>query len=395
MKQVEIRIEKIKIKELIPFASHYLEGTNKDTMIPISMQRAAAHSYNPYADGDDIALLVAYNGDELVGYFSIMPVMLKDGDALHKTYWLSTWLVSPKLRDKSVGSLLMNAALSLNQDYLAAGNSTARQVMRKLFFFREHEPLEYFELDLTGMKRLNPIVALLRLFRKMLHPFGGKVEITNSLTRGFDHIVGSLMKRVFIRLLLLKYKTLLHEISYNEVAEVRDETAEQWANLPAVTLYRGAKVVNWMLKYPWQVEPGKSRTEHLDYYFSDVRRIFRQIALEITSPDGKEYKGYIVFSVSTIRSEIVLKLMDIRLTSRNDERFVLPLVLKFGQMFLADRIELPKEQAEMLTDSNLKRVLLHRKFRITQCHPKDDQSPLAKAWPEMQLNYYDGDMAFS
>jgi GNAT superfamily N-acetyltransferase len=394
MKQDEIRIEKIKIKELIPFASHCLDRANKDTMISISMQRAAAHSHNPYADGDDIALLVAYNGDELVGYFSIMPVMLKDGDALHKTYWLSTWLVSPKLRGKSVGSLLMNAALSLNQDYLAAGNSTARHVIRK-FDFLEREPLEYYEIDLTGTKRLNPIVALLRLFRKLLHPFEVEVEITNSLTRGFDHIVGSLTKRVFIRLLLLKYKTLLHEISYKEVAEVRDETEEQWRNLPEVTMYRGAKVVNWMLKYPWQVTPGRSRTEHLDYYFSDVRKIFRQIALEITSPDGKEYKGYIVFSVSTIRSEIVLKLMDISLTSRNDERFVLPLVLKFGQMFLADRIELPKEQAEMLTDGNLKRVLLHRKFRITQCHPKDDQSPLAKAWPEMQLNYYDGDMAFS
>jgi len=195
--------------------------------------------------------------------------------------------------------------------------------------------------------------------------------------------------------LLLKYKALLNEISYSEVTEVRDETAEQWANLPAVTLYRGAKVVNWMLKYPWQVPPGRSRTEHLDYYFSDVREIFQQIALEIASREGKQYKGYIVFSVSTIRSEIVLKLMDISLTSRNDERFVLPLVLEFGQKFLADRIELPKGQAEMLTGSILKRVLLHKKFRITQCHTKDSQSPLAKAWSEMQLNYYDGDMAFS
>jgi len=394
MKQDEIRIEKIKIKELIPFASHYLDRANKDTMIPISMQRAVAHSHNPFADGDDIALLVAYDGDELVGYFGIMPVMLIDGDALHKTYWFSTWLVSPKLRGKSVGSLLMKEALSLNQDYLIVGSGLARQVCRK-FDFLEREPLEYYELDLTGTKRLNPIVGLLRLFRKLLHPFGVKVEITNSLTRGFDRSVGSLTKRVFICLLLLKYKTLLHEISYHEVAEVRDETAEQWANLPAVTLYRGAKVVNWMLKYPWQVEPGKSRTEHFDYHFSDVRKVFRQIALEITSPDGKEYKGYIVFSVSTIRSEIVLKLMDIRLTSRNDERFVLPLVLKFGHMFHTDRIDLPKGQAERLASGILKRVLLHKKFRILQCHPKDDQSSLSKAWPKMQLNYCDGDMAFS
>jgi hypothetical protein len=395
MKQDEIRIEKIKIKELIPFASHYIEEANQDTMIPISMQRAVAHSHNPFADGEDIGLLVVYHGDELVGYLGMMPIMLKDGDALHKIYFFSTWLASSQLRDKSIGSLLMKTALSFNQDYLAISNLRARQVMRKLFSFWEHEPIEYFELDFAWMRRLNPIVALLRLFRKLLHPFGGKVEITNSLTRGLDHILGNLTKGVFIRLLLLNYKILLHEISYNEVSEVREETAEQWANLPAVTPYRGAKVVNWMLKYPWQVEPGRSRTEHLNYYFTDVRKIFQQIALEITSLDGKEYKGYIVFSVSSIRSDIVLKLLDIRLANRKDERFVLPLVLKYGQMFHVDRIELPKEQAEMLQDGILKKVLLLRRFCITQCHPKDEQSPLAKAWPEIRLNYYDGDMAFS
>jgi len=394
MEQDEIRIEKIEIRELIPFASQYLDRANKDAMIPISMQRAVAHSHNPYADGDDIALLVAYNEDELVGYFGIMPVMLKIGESLHKIYWFSTWLVSPKLRGKSVGSLLMKEALSLDQDYLIVGSGPARQVCRK-FDFLEREPLEYYELDLTGTKRLNPIVALFRLFRKLLHPFGINVEIANSLTRGFDRIVGSLSKRVFIRLLLSKHEALLHEIKYSEVTEVRDETAEQWANLPAVTLYRDSRVVNWMLKYPWQVEPGKSRTEHLNYYFSDVRKIFQQIALEITSPDGKDYKGYIVFSVSTIRSEIVLKLTDIRLTDRNDERFVLPLILKFGKIFLADRIDLPKGQAEMLAGSVLKKVLLHKEIRITQCHPKNDQSPLSNAWPKMQLNYCDGDMAFS
>jgi len=238
-------------------------------------------------------------------------------------------------------------------------------------------------------------VAFLRLCRKLLHPFGVDVGIANSLTRGVDRLAGNLTKHLFLGLLRLKNKALLSEISYREVTEVRSETAGQASNMPPVTLYRGVKVVNWMLKYPWQVEPGKSRTEHLDYFFTDVRKLFRQIALEISSPDGKEYKGYIVLSVSSIRSEIVLKLLDICLTTSKDVSFVLPLVFEFGRKFLVDRIELPKEQAEMLAGSLLTRVLLHKQLRITQCHPKDYLSPLAKAWPEIQLNYYDGDMAFS
>jgi GNAT superfamily N-acetyltransferase len=394
MGQDEIRIERIKTRDLLAFTNHYLERATQDSMIPITMQRAEAHTCNPYADEEDVALLVAYDGDELVGYFGIMPVLLKDGVSLHKAYWFSTWLVSPKLRGKSVGSLLMKQALSLNQDYLIVGSGPARQVSRK-FGFLEREPLEYYELDLTGTKKLNPIVALLRLFRKLLHPFKVDVEINNSLTRGFERVVGKLTKHIFIRLLLAKHASRLQEIGYREAQEVREETEGQWKNLPEASLYRAPKVVNWMLKYPWQVAPGKSRTEHLPYYFTDVRQLFRQIALEITSPDGKEYKGYIVFSVSDIRSDIVLKLMDIRLANREDEKYTLPLVLKYAQTFHADRIDLPKEQAESLAGSFLKSILLQKKFRVTQCHPKDDQSPLAKAWPRMQLNYCDGDMAFS
>jgi len=40
-------------------------------------------------------------------------------------------------------------------------------------------------------------------------------------------------------------------------------------------------------------------------------------------------------------------------------------------------------------------LLLHRKERIYQCMPKDDESPLAQAWEDIALKLVDGDMSFS
>jgi GNAT superfamily N-acetyltransferase len=390
MTDTPIRIEHICIKDLISFAEQTLAHATPESFIPLTMQRAVAHTHNPYADPDDIGLLVAYDGDELVGYFGILPILLKRGEAFEKVHWFSTWLISPKLRGKSVGSLLMQEALTLGQDYVIVGSSPARKVSRK-FGFYECAPLEYYELEMTGMSRLNPLVWFLRFERKLLHPLGVKVAITNGFSETFARRVGSLTKGIFYRLL----SPPKCRISCKEVSQVREETPEQRANLPKVCLYRGPKAVNWMLRYPWVVEPGQSQTEGLDYYFSDVRDQFRQIALEITSPLDSAYKGYMVLSVSTVRQKTELKVLDISLADPADEQAILPIVLRYGREAGADMIVLPKRLAEPLEGSWLGRLLLHKKLRTTQVHPKGENSPLELSWREMELNYCDGDMAFS
>ena len=394
MAQDDIRIERIKIKDLIPFANQYIGQAGNNTMIPITRQRSVAHTFNPYADGEEVGLLVAYYGNELVGYFGIMPVMLKKGSTFEKIYWFSTWLVSTKLRGKSVGSLLMQEALGLKHDYMIVGSSPARRVCRK-FGFKEFPPLVYFELDLTGMSRLNPFVWMFRLIRKMLHPLKIQIKINNHLTETFARMAGFVTKRMFYQLLEHSQPEKWTQISFKEVNQVREEVTEQKLNLPAESLYRGPKIVNWMLKYPWVVLPGQSETEHLDYYFSDARDLFKQIALEIFSPNGEEYKGYLVFSISTIRGKTVLKILDINLVDRDHLGSVLFLALKAAERYRVDTIELPEKVGALIKDGRLGKLLLRKKYRVTQCSPRDDYSPLAQVWQTMELNYCDGDMAFS
>lgn len=380
--------------DLIQFAEKLLASARPGQFIPITLQRAVAHAHNPLVDEDDVGLLVAFHGEECVGFFGIMPVLIKNGDEYSKVSWFTTWRVSPTLRGKSIGSLLMKEALSIGKDYLIVGSSSARKVCQR-FGFLEKEPLGYCYLDVSGMERLNPGTWVFRLSRKVLKPLRVKVSVENRLTRGFSRLLSPLTLRLFRYWLWRAQRHMLDECSVHEVSQVQPETPQQLAALSPVVLYRGAKIVNWMLKYPWVLETGQSRTEKMDYFFTDVRDVYRNIALEVSAGPEKEFRGYVVLSVSTSEKKTALKVLDTSFKDRADERYVLPLVIRYARDLNAQMIDLSTQQAEAIQSRFLSRVLLHRKKRIYQCFPAGPDSPLARAWPELEFHYCDGDMAFS
>jgi hypothetical protein len=323
-----------------------------------------------------------------------MPVLIKNGDEYSKVSWFTTWRVSPTLRGKSIGSLLMKEALSIGKDYLIVGSSSARKVCQR-FGFLEKEPLEYCYLDVSGMERLNPATWVFRLSRKLLKPLKVKVSVDNRLTRGFSRLLSPLTLRLFRYWLWRAHSHMLDGCSVDEVSQVQPETPQQLAALSPVVLYRGAEIVNWMLQYPWVLPTGASNTEQMDYFFTDVRDAFRNIALELSTGPQRDYRGYVVLSASTYRGKLALKVLDTSLKDRADERLVLPLAFRYAHDLGAEMIDFSTRHAEAMQSRFLRWALLHRKQRIYQCFPASPDSPLARLWPELEFHYCDGDMAFS
>jgi GNAT superfamily N-acetyltransferase len=391
-----IRIERIKVKDLPEFAQAVLEKTREGQFVPITMQRAVAHAHNPNADESDVGLLAAVDEEgDVVGYFGILPIILRRGDTYHKVHWFTTWSVSSKVRGKGVGTRLMAEALKLNYDFLIVGSIHARRVCQK-FKFWEREPFKYYWLDTSGMGRLNPLIWLRRVYRKtrwLLRYRRTAVQITTPQTEAIDRIFSPLTKWVFYGLLARGLDKVLNEIRIEQVTEVRNVPPTR-ATAPAVELYRGAELVNWMLIYPWIAEPGGSMTDRMDYYFSDVREMYRFISLELNTPEG-EYLGFVVYSVSKKADKIVLRTLDYQLTDLTSLRYVYALAIKYGKEYKADIIEMPLQVGATLKGSLLGRILLEEKKRIYQCMPREESSPLAKAWSEIVFQIPDGDMAFS
>ena len=393
MKENNIRIEHIPVSELETFAEQAISEAGPGGYVPISMQRAIAHAHNPYAQPDDVALLAAIDGDnEVVGYFGILPILLKVGEQTSKAYWFTTWSVSSKVRGQGVGSALMKEALTLDLDFLIVGSVHARRVCQRYGFW-ERDPLTYYWIDMSGMGKLNPLTWILRFVRKTTHIFKSNrsIKVSNSASRWLDKMLSPLTKRFFYPLFTRVMENYLQEIKVLEVDQIRDDLVTP-LNQPQYELHRGVDAINWMLKYPWIVEQGESQTEGMDYYFSDSRPLYRLIALEVSTQAGVEL-GFVVFSVSQKSSGTLLKMLDFDLGDK--AHYALALAAKVARKYEVDTIEVPMEVVKEFSGTVLGKLLLLKKTRIYQCHPRSGVSPLAKCWHELQLHLYDGDMAFS
>jgi GNAT superfamily N-acetyltransferase len=391
--QAEIRIEHVKIEDIEQFAREVIAAAQPGQFVPITLQRARAHAQNPLASPEDVSLLVAYQRGEIVGFFGMLPICLKVNASLEKIYWFSTWRVAPHFRGKALGSALMKEALSLDQDFVIVGSGPARKVCQR-FGFLERDPLVYYQLDLTGMQRLNPATWVSRLLRKLLRPFKVRVSIENRFTRVVERVLSAALRPMFTAVAWRTLNAQLAGYRFQEVSQVLPETDAQLAARAEVQFWRSSEVVNWMLGYPWVVEPGNSPTEQMDFYFSDVRQRFRNYAVEISTAQG-DYMGYVIFLATTVRGRVELKTLDVSLPASVDRSVILPLALSYAQRENAVRIDLPVEACTAWSGSCLGRLLLQRRERTYQCHPCHSDSPLARAWADIRLAYSDGDMPFS
>lgn len=392
MPPLSVKIERIKLKDLPAVAAAAIHGAAPGTFIPITLHRAEAHTHNPNADPNDVALLLANEGERNVGYFGLMPVRLQHDGQLHKVYWLTTWAVSPDYLGKGLGSQLMEAALALDVDLAIVGSKPARRVSAK-YGFHEVKPLDYLQIDLGIAGRYNPISLILRLLRKAFSLLRLRLRIENIdqvIARFFDIIFAPLLRPLFIQQLSAKFGATEQAIKIERVSHVQAAAQRKPQN---TGFHRSVEVVNWMLTDPWVLPAGSSVSDKLDYGFSDSRLGFELSSWQVASPTGLEL-GFVCFQSSRVQGRVVLKVLDHQFSPAAPLGLLLGVALKHAARIRADVIEGPAELAAPLRGW-LARLLVVRKQRTLQVHPRSADSPLGRAWPSLEQSYVDGDMAFT
>jgi GNAT superfamily N-acetyltransferase len=390
----DIRIERVPVKNLPALADRLIDGAAPGSYVPITQARAYAQLHNPFATPDDLGLLLAWQGERVVGYFGVLPVMLAHAGELHKVLWFTTWSVHPGMLGQGLGSALMADALEIAHDYAIVGSAPARHVSAK-FGLQEVARLDYARIDFRLAGRYNPLGLLLRLLRKLLHVVGFKLKIEGLqrvFERAFEALFGWLLRQPLRAWALAPYHRQFDGLQIDRVEQVTPPAPE--APDPDHTgFYRDSRVVNWMLAQPWLLPSGQSPTEDMDYGFTDARHFFDQIAWQVRDRAGANL-GYIVFQFSPIEGTRVLKVLDHHLVGAAEEK-ILPLALKLASEVRADLIEGPISLADLRQRGWLGRLLVELRQRICQVHAHSADSPMARARDSLQQSYVDGDTAFA
>jgi GNAT superfamily N-acetyltransferase len=390
----DIRIERVPVKDLPALADRLIDSAAPGSYVPITKARAHAQVHNPFAAPEDLGLLLAWQGERVVGYFGVLPVMLAHEGELHKVLWFTTWSVHPSMLGQGVGSGLMANALELAHDYAIVGSAPARHVSAK-FGLQEVARLDYARIDFRLVGCYNPLGLLLRLLRKLFHIVGFKLKIEGlqrALERAFEALFGWLLRPPLRAWALAPYRRQLNGLHIDRVQRVTPSAPES-SDPNHTGFYRDSRVVNWMLAHPWLVPSGQSPTEGLDYGFTDARPFFEQIAWQLSDGSGAN-QGYIVFQFSPIEGSRVLKVLDHHLFGAAEGQAV-PLALKMAHMLRADVIEGPIALAGMRQRGWMGRLLVEVRQRICQVHAHEVNSPMARARDQLQQSYVDGDTAFA
>ena len=375
-----IRIERIKLKDLPAIAARYVDGAAPGSFIPITKHRADAMAHNPHATPDDVALLLALQGERPVGYFGLAAVQLAHAGQLHRVHWLTTWAVSKDMLGKGLGSQLMQAAIDLDVDLAIVGSAPARRVSAK-FGFQEVAPLAYIRLDFEVAGRYNPLGLLLRGLRKLASLVGLKLTIEPVQAvfhRLFETLFGWLLRPLFLALV---------QAAVGPSAAAALPAFQAFA-VPApqgTRFYRDAAVLNWTLQQPWVLPSRRSASAYLDYEFTDWRPGFTIFAVG-------DAQHYALFQFSQIRGRGVLKALDATLPPR-------PWLAAAVQAARARRAHIIEGEAALAAalPGWLRPLLVRRLQRTLQLHPHHGDSPLAQAVAAGSLvqHYTDGDMVFT
>ena len=394
MKEDQIKIEKITLSDLYDFACKTIGNPSFKKAAPIPLIRALSQSKNPYGRPDDVVLLVAYCGDQCVGYHGLLPGLLKTDAQTSKVYWGMAWYVIPEFRRRGIGNRLLEEIKNTKIDYITPQMTESAESVFRRAGYKDIGHLTYFQLRVDRLNFSAGFfdVIITFLSKKITYP---KV-IPSGLMR-LNRLIYSITKRILYRIAWRSsQRRQKHSLQWKVVDQI-DESMGVPLNRQErrPSFLRGVEVVNWMLKHPWLVPKSEKKTDVANFYFSVTRKMFTYVAIAISSADSRQPKGYLVLSVSKKKKKTRIKILDFYVNNPEDRKIAACLALRYAKIFLADRIDFPASLEKYFKQMTGFKKLIKKQSHLYMFYPASNHSPLAVYNGKIAFNYCDGDTAFT
>jgi GNAT superfamily N-acetyltransferase len=385
----QIKIKKIKLKDLDEFSKNALVDPAYQDLAPISLIRAGSQAKNPLAAPNDITLLVALCKDRCIGYHGLLPGILKIGEIYSKVYWLVTFYLDAGFRGQGHGKHLVSEIQNTAVDLVATGITAGAEGAYRSMGFKDLGDLPYYQLRLDRLQSKHT-------------PFqygGHKPEqpgLFGLMFNRFGRWRYQLKKQMVYRIVFQKLKARNNIFKSRLVNQLDEDLTSLMAQqLPSASFHRDRDTVNWMLQHPWVVSRKDAGQDVPNYYFSRVRDFFKFVALEIFAPDGNTRKGFLILSLSLKKNRSVIKILDYNFYDPQDSFIAGYFGIKYAKNLVADRIEYPVGLKDFFEQQPFFKRLTKKKKRLYLFYPNTADSPLAASAGKIKLDYCDGDTAFT
>jgi GNAT superfamily N-acetyltransferase len=391
----QINIKKIRLKELAAWATSIPSQPAFRKVVPMTLTRALSQSQNPYARQEDVVLLVAFKEEQCIGYHGLLPAVLKHGDNMARIHWASTFYVSPDFRGQGIGKRLLEEIKESQIDCVVCQITESAQRAYGSSGFQDLGQLSYFQLRVDRLDFLSRFLdAAAGWLRKNCSRAPSRLP---GLIYPLQRPVYRLTKRLFYRLTAPSgSRRPDRKFAWETVDRIDPSLFDKLNRQPArVSFYRGPEAVNWMIDSPWVISGNRPGQGVVRYYFSDVRDIFRYVAMEIHPKEKGGPLGFLVLSISYKKKKTRVKILDFCFKNPADDEIAVYLALKHARAYLADRIEYPRHLAIYFNRHAEFKKLVKKQSRLYMFYPRSSQSPLAVYRETIALDYCDGDTAMA
>lgn len=221
---------------------------------------------NPNAQKEDIALILALNGQVVVGRLGLYAGKVIYNGKVTKVYWLSEFSLNDAYRATGAGGMLLLKALSLRMPLLACGapSGELERVYQKV-----------------GFKRLGPV-------KRYIYFYDAGVIARRYIPAAF---LAGMFSRVTTRVMACYYRlkrgTGRHELTYRRVSGFDEAITELFSAETRNRCEKDFQTLNWVLKY--------NRAEAFEIY------------------ETEELVGYCIIKTMRFTSEGSQGLLDVKL----------------------------------------------------------------------------------
>ena len=242
--------------------------------LPISFHRAISHANNPRANVNDVLMIFAKEGRELVGYMGLLPDLLfAPNQPIVKIGWISCAWVKESHRGKGItGQLFREAHFKYNGNLLCTDYVPVTKKMYDSTGFFMERPLVKQGVRLYVKSDLQTILpSKSNLFRK-----------NSYLLRALDAAANSVLSMYTSSL-----SFPIDHLNLEEVSEVDNEIESLIIKANGKDYFqRKKRELNWVLKEPWVLRNDDKAVLHQKYYFSSSDQLFENRLFKLKDKDG-------------------------------------------------------------------------------------------------------------